>query len=629
MLEEQSSSLEGPAVGETTTELPPPPSSPPPPLENSLLHRLLFDSRTEWALRYTILHAIFYILFFYPPTTKANIDWSLPVQLISGGNLAFYNAGWHAWFGLRSAFAMILAGCILCIIFPLLQDDNLVGAYFSLMAIFSVLSIPMIRYIGTLNNLRSIGFVMIIIFTEVFYGPLLNFRSALPDAKSIFVEFVGPNAIPALIFAAICWGVYAIPPWHSATYQMLSLSSRVMGGVSECLTLAASILRKKECTKSESKDQKEESQKGALQSMADSLLQQTSYAGLYTPISLYGDMGIYETSVFYPTLSLPADSFHKLGKYVDQTVYHVAIVVWALGEIVDEVEDGALLAATAKQLEAAGDLASAIAAVVECPRKSYRQQPISDSRMEAMKESIVTHPKLFDVPATEIISHGEAKDLACKATENAKKTAKHLHDTIDASTNRLHALLLLTVTSDLTEGQRSLIHFHHDRETLKEEGSLGRMMGVVENLQESWTDSCAWPRMVSRLIFLEAISDLAYCWCQGVFQLLSCQKGGDIRERRHMTRALQYVVGAALLWAMATWWEAYSTLLGSSSTGQWTMVAYFVCFRDTAEGTVFAGVMRSIGHAIGGLLSWGINTAVLSSGMWYTLAISLQIVFPS
>lgn len=46
-----------------------------------------------------------------------------------------------------------------------------------------------------------------------------------------------------------------------------------------------------------------------------------------------------------------------------------------------------------------------------------------------------------------------------------------------------------------------------------------------------------------------------------------------------------------------------------------SQVAFFVCFRSTAEETVYVGIMRSIGHAIGGLLSWGINTAVLSKGM--------------
>ena len=73
----------------------------------SFLRRFRSDSRTEWAVRYAALHAIFYAPFFYPPTTKAGIDWSLPVQLVSGGNLAFYSAGWTAWFGLSSAFAMV------------------------------------------------------------------------------------------------------------------------------------------------------------------------------------------------------------------------------------------------------------------------------------------------------------------------------------------------------------------------------------------------------------------------------------------------------------------------------------------------------------------------------------------
>jgi len=535
--------------------------------------RFLSDSRTEWSIRYTAMHAIFYVLFFYPPATKANIDWSLPVQLVSGGNLAFYSAGWSAWFGLGCAFAMVSAGFILGAIFPFLRDDNLGAAYATLMGIFLLLSLPMVSYVGVLNNLRSMGFVLVIIFTEVFYGPLLNFRHALPSTKSIFAEFVGPNAVPALIFVGICWAVYAVPPWHSATYQMLSLSSEVARGVSDCLDSAASILRAK--GESGVGGGGKGDQRRVFRSMANSLLQQTNYAGLYTPISLYGDMGTYEMSIFHPFSSLPADSFHRLGRYVDQTVYHVAIVLWAMGEIVDEVDDEELLVATAKQLEAAGNLASAISMVLECPRKSYRMQPVTGG-LEALKESLVTDPKWFDVPSTKIChAHSKTKQLAKAATESAERAADEFVAALGSSGNRFHALLLSSIVSDLIEGRRHLVHFEHDRYLLKEHGSLGRLMGVAEGLQESWSDGCAWPRMVSRLTFLEAASDLAYCWFQGVLTLVSC--GGGALDRRQLTRALQYALGAMGLFAMATWWPEYSTLLGSSSTGQWSMVSQLGC----------------------------------------------------
>ena len=148
-----------------------------------------------------------------------------------------------------------MAGCILSIIFPLLQDDNLPVAYIVLMLLFIIISTPMtIQYVGVLNNLRSIGLILIIIFTEVFYGPLLNFRSVLPSAKSIFIEFVGPNAVPSLVFTAICWGIFIIPPWHSATYQMLQLSSDVMQGVADCLKGASSVIRSKTDTNSSNED---------------------------------------------------------------------------------------------------------------------------------------------------------------------------------------------------------------------------------------------------------------------------------------------------------------------------------------------------------------------------------------
>ena len=47
--------------------------------------------------------------------------------------------------------------------------------------------------------------------------------------------------------------------------------------------------------------------------------------------------------------------------------------------------------------------------------------------------------------------------------------------------------------------------------------------------------------------------------------------------------------------------KEYSTFLGSSSTGQWTMVAFYVCFRATVKETVNAAISREIGHGIGAI----------------------------
>ena len=99
------------------------------------------------------------------------------------------------------------------------------------------------------------------------------------------------------------------------------------------------------------------------------------------------------------------------------------------------------------------------------------------------------------------------------------------------------------------------------------------------------------------------------------------------KRLKQITRALKFAIGAGSLLAMTTWWEEFSTLLGSSSTGQWTLVSFFVCFRATADETIYNGITRSLGHAIGGLLSWGINTAVVSAGGRIGCHSALTLVF--
>ena len=153
------------------------------------LSQLLTDARSEWSLRWTVLIAVCYAVFFYPPSTIASsawIDWSLPIQLASGGNLGFYNAGFHVYFGVGAAVAMVVGGSFLAVIFPLLQRNELGAAYATLLSLLTILALPVIRKIGVLNNGTSLTLLLILIFTEVFYGPILNLRAVLPNPTSIY-----------------------------------------------------------------------------------------------------------------------------------------------------------------------------------------------------------------------------------------------------------------------------------------------------------------------------------------------------------------------------------------------------------------------------------------------------------
>jgi hypothetical protein len=264
---------------------------------------------------------------------------------------------------------MVMAGALLSIVFPLMQDDKLGAAYVCLMSMISAFALPLVDKIGALNNLESLAFIVVIIVTEVFYGSILNFRNVY-EVHHIWMQVVAPNISPVFVHIAIGWGIYMIPPWHSATYQMLQLSSQVTSEVAGYLMEASRIINSgSENEETPEAEGNERIKKEALQALANALLEQTNYSGLATPLALYGDMGLYKTSVLYPHLSLRADSFHRLGKYLDETAFLIALQMWALGEIVDDIQDQELLRGTATQLEVAAKLARGIASVLSCPRK--------------------------------------------------------------------------------------------------------------------------------------------------------------------------------------------------------------------------------------------------------------------
>ena len=653
------------------------------------------DARTEWAIRWTVMHAVFYALFFYyPPQASIGtyIDWSLPVQLISGGNLGFYNAGWHAYFGVGAAFAMVAAGALLSIVFPFLQDDDLGVAFMVLMLLFAVMTLPVIRHVGVLNNLLSITIVLVVIFTEVFYGPALNFRQFF-SVKDIWTQIVQPNAVPAVIFVALSWAVYAIPPWHSGVYQTLQLSSQVTMGIGQSLRAASSLLSE-EIQMIEKKKKETETideiisiqTKLKLREIANGLLQNTNMAGLTTPIALYGDMGSYEISPSHAAASLPYQEFHRLGRTLDETVFHVSVVLWILGEVlhnsnndptssegsvveVHNVRD--VLESVIRQMDSAADLADATAQVLVCPRKSYKSSSSTTSSsseggetesasasqgggVSFLEQMAITHPELFGgaaltsssamIPTTTAQAKKALNDWKAvddldlfntnktttetsssdnKKTETDGNQEEEDDDSDhDSSTDtQLLRLLLWTITSDLTisttEKANNLTEPKDSSSSTKTElsssprggGSLVQLAHQAQRLQESWQDSGSFVRMVFRISFLEQIVALAMAWKDGVLSVLghtkkqvaaafttSSNSSTPRQRRRTLERSIQYMVGVVGLFAMATWWEEYSTLLGSSSTGQWTMVAFFVCFRATAEETVNAGILRSTGH---------------------------------
>ena len=107
--------------------------------------------------------------------------------------MQLYNIGFLTWFGVGAAWCILVGGCLLAIIFPLLQRDNLVGAYLTLMVMLSIITLPAMAHIGTLNKLSNIAILMVLIFTEIFYGPVLNYRFVFQSSTGTFY-ILSPNA---------------------------------------------------------------------------------------------------------------------------------------------------------------------------------------------------------------------------------------------------------------------------------------------------------------------------------------------------------------------------------------------------------------------------------------------------
>jgi hypothetical protein len=83
--------------------------------------------------------------------------------------------------------------------------------------------------------------------------------------------------------------------------------------------------------------------------------------------------------------------------------------------------------------------------------------------------------------------------------------------------------------------------------------------------------------MIYRMTYLGQFTELAIEWCGGVKSLLHCHFHPALGRKRTLARFLQFFIGTLGLYTMATWWPAYSNLLGASSTlvrGPWWLFKY-------------------------------------------------------
>ena len=621
------------------------------------IREILCDARTEWALRWTALVAAGYAVFFYAPATlpggnSTAIDWTLPVQLITGGELAFYNAGWLYFFAIGSAVAMLMAFALLSAVFDFVREDKLGPAYAVLMTLLTILlAMPLFSntLIGVLNNLNAISLLLIVIFVEVMYGPVLNFAPVLDSHADMWEQIFQPTVLATFFYLFFAMAIFAIPPWHSGSQQSFGLVSSVLSGLAGIMD--ASVEKLLQCGTQTNGQQGNDTEEGIHSGTNDSesveiflekqstlILKMTNSAGLKVPVSLYGEQGLFQWHVLYPLASLGRMQPERLGRLLDQTAFHTALILFALSKdkVLDSLrQDAGLLDAVVQLLRAASAVLQASAVAIQRDRCSWNY-PQDDWREKVR----LLWPFVMNATAAQNDDVGTTTARRKFETTSEQLTActESFHQALEQSLNASGAAIVRAAFQDYTSGNPTLLK--EDAIVLaNQQGSVGCMAATIAQTQTSWYGKDTFKsllRLFFRFSFLESIYVLITTSLrEGCHATKAFLSGGSrsgkksLLDRREARRAVQYMLGMWGLYAMATWWTSYSTLLGSSSTGQWTMVAFFVCFRATAEETFNAAIIRAMGHSAGAMLSWGVNAGIESSygRMLCHLAVSLVVTW--
>jgi len=581
---------------------------------------ILFDARTEVSLRLTAVLGLAYALFFYGP--QGFVVWTLPVCLLAGAPSMIYNVGFHLYLGFGCSIALCIAGLLLSAILPLLKTGNIVAAYFALMAIVTFVAVPMLSYAGYMDNLNSLIVLLVLVLTESFFGPIRNASSTLGGTIDLFHYVIRGAYVSSLVFTVMAVGAFLIPPIHLGKKQTHGIMSGVLMGYAKILSDASNAVK--------ARDSK------TLVQLSATLFRQTNCAGLYTGISIFGGTALNEVNPFKICHSIPLDSYDVMGRMFDNCSLYITVFLNMFGVHSEDNDRNVEKSSAVNALRQTDDYLLIVADYLDSCSKlcTAIAEYLVDSSM--VKKSTSTLVEKEDA-----ISKAQRE---CEQSE--QKLAKMSHNM-----NNIGRLLAWRSSRELISGQRFLSLIPRDttlgpmsrsviRCNAMNRGLLGRLAFVVQKSEQGrvhYTSIRGLLNNILRISFMERILYLVLEWCHsflGLFDdknLYSNPRVKKTRTRpwyrdRKTRRGLQLIIGTYGLYAVSTFWKEFSTLLGTSKSGQWTLLAFYVCFRATTEETVYASLNRMLGQVFGCLVSWGINSGVTSQGGRLACHISINAI---
>ncbi len=374
----------------------------------------------------------------------------------------------------------------------------------------------------------------------------------------------------------------------------------------------------------------------ALVRLSEALFRQTNYAGLYTGISMFGGTALNEVNPFKICHSLPVDSYDVMGRLFDHCSLYITVFLNMFGVHSEDNKNNAEKISATNSLRQPDFYVFNVADYFD-----------SCSRLCTAIADYLVESSLLKKSTTTLVEKEEAITKAQLECEQSEQTlAKMSHNM-----NDIGRLLAWRLSRELIAGQKFLSLISRDntsgpmakaviRCNAMNRGVLGRLAFVVKKSEQGrvhYTSIRGLMNNILRISFMERILYLVVEWCRsllGLFDdknLYSNYHVPSARNRpwyrdRKTRRGLQLIIGTYGLYAVSTFWKEFSTLLGTSKSGQWTLLAFYLCFRATTEETIYASLNRMMGQVFGCLVSWGINSGVTSSGGRLACHVSINAV---
>eukprot|EP00798_Chlamydomonas_sp_ICE-L_P027673 gene27673-7314_t len=632
-------------------------------LGNSILDFLgLFavDIRTERCLRFCLICAVCFVIYFYWDmngkcmlyqggqclyflTYDARTYWSM-LRFLAGQLTMFphYHTGWT--FGLLSIAYLTLAmiGMLLMAIVPALVHSAWAG-YLTICAAYVIVFGPLFASNSPVpaNAVGLIGGIFLDFMYVPLVEPLQTSAAGVVDNHLIWAVGINLLSINIALFLAISIGAYLIPPFRSARVHLHSKAHMVISALADGYDHMAEHLL----------DGSSKYEAMLKPGTVDRALV-SKYLGAGS-IQMLSAQAMLEPSLLHPaTLSaLPGvwDAFltqFYASEYQLHLLYRCLLVAQPSG--------------TARQLtgestKAVNNLLRVIAESLRLERRGKHDLPLLDFTpllvgCEASREAKTRQELQDKLEGAQEAGRESLKHLGRYALSSSISTSHDAASDADIFQSTMGAFLLLCrsfkQTSQPTAPVTALLEGKDPKkETLfkrikgkmakKPTGlphvdashyaGIGFLTKAMQTIQEKISTMSMKNILLQLFIvgggltLVGTISTWIKCASSIIkapYTLIVGRRGDVYRQPINIYHFIQLIAGVFCMFALATFSSEYRNWQNADDHGAtWPLLAFLLVIQPTTEASLQKGVLRIVGTIAGTLLAWGFLSVSLS-GSW-------------